>query len=145
MIKIFIASSPNKPNNNLSNFYAKLKSDENIDLLHPTCIDDFNDNELKDIKVLEYELARIDKIKILESKITIIDWDSETRNAYLYWSCINPESKIIVVSRIFPNIDLFASEKVIAIVKPELLLTMLYSYLGTQEVASQDKQDPAHD
>jgi hypothetical protein len=146
--KIFLASSPNHPNNNLFDFYSNLRSNEDIDLLHPTSIDDVDENDLKNIKVLEYEFARSDKLKILESTIVIIDWDSEIKNAYLYWSCINPNSKTIVVSKTFPDIDLFVSERVIAVVKPELLLTMLYSYLETlkiQEEASQDKQDPAHD
>jgi len=146
--KIFLASSPTHPNNNLFGFYSNLRSNDDIDLLHPTSIDDMEKADLEDIKIIEYEFARMDKLKILESTVVIIDWDSEIRNAYLYWSCINPNSKTIIVSKTFPDIDLFVSEKVIAIVKPEILLPTLYSYLETLETpeeASQDKQDPIHD
>lgn len=145
--KIFLASSPIHPNNNLLEFYSNLRSNEDIDLLHPTSTDDIEETDLKDIKVLEYEFARVDKLKILESTVVIIDWDSEIRNAYLYWSCINPNSKVIVVSKTFPDIDLFVSERVLAVVKPEILLSTLYSYLKILEnpkEASQDTQDPIH-
>lgn len=141
-MKIFIASSPEKPNNNLSKFYNELIDDKSVNILHPTSIDDINDIEPNGINVVEYELARQDKIKILESDVVILDWDAMVRSAYLYWSCINPNTKIIVVSRIFPNIDPFAAEKVIAIVKPDFILDFVYSYLRSQ---TQDKQDQVHD
>lgn len=145
--KIFLASSPYHPNNNLFEFYSKLRSDENIELIHPASVKDFSDEDLKEILITDYELANRDRLEILESSIVIIDWDSDVRNAYLYWSCINPNSKTIIVSRLFPSIDTFCSEKVLAIVKPEILLATLYSYLSSMnpEAVVQDKEDPVLD
>ena len=139
MTKIFIASSPEKINNNLKDFYNVLIEDKDIEVIHPTSIEDIEDEKLKNIKVLDYEISRSDRLKILESDIIILDWDSEIRSAYLYWSCVNPKTKVVVVSRIFPNIDSFASENIIATVKPEFVVNFIYSFLHSQEVASLDK------
>lgn len=143
--KIFLAGTPYNPNNNLSEFYSKLISDESIDLLHISDEDDLDETARK-APVLEYELARMDRLKILESEVVIIDWDSGIRNAYLYWACVHPNSKIIIVSKTSVNVDIFAAEKVVAVVKPYLLLPTLYSLFSEcPKEASQGTPDPTLD
>lgn len=144
--KIFLASNPYNPNNNLSGFYSNLMSDEAIDVLHPASFEELKEEDLKG-KVADHEIARLDKLNILNSEFVIIDSDTEIRAAYPYWACVNPKARIIFVSKTLSIIpDPFYAEKVVAIVKPELLLPTLYLLLSESQVKDvQDKPSQALD
>ncbi len=143
--KIFLASNPHNPNNNLRGFYSNLMSNDFIEVLHVATIEDLKEDSKG--KVIEHELARIDKINILNSEFVIIDTDTETRTAYPYWACVNPNSKIILIGQNFSLVpDPFYAERVVASIKPDLLIPILSLLISeSQEEVSPDKQDQVLD
>lgn len=86
--------------------------------------------------MVEHLIAKEDRLKILEADIVLIDYDSSPGLHVLALATVNPSSRIVVVSRICPLIDSYFSEKIMAIVKPCLVIPVIMSMI------SEGKSDP---
>lgn len=116
---VFIASSNDK-------FYElclNLMSEDKYNISIPTDVHELREDENRLITC--HDINKKDRFKIINSELVILDFDSEIKKAYLYWSCVNPNSEIIIVSDFSVLLDETCSDRVFAIIKPSYLSRVL--------------------